>query len=148
MSRILVADQDPQLAKFYARFLGGHGYEVQIARGGLECLAMLRREKSEALVLDKELPWGDGAGVLACLREDGLPLPVVLTSWETRAEDVYRLIVPPVVVCLRKFFPLSALLKGIDIALKSTDLSSHPTLRVFREDSARIAPCPDDPGRC
>ncbi len=76
---------------------------------------MVRDRGPHVLVLDCELPWGDGAGVLACLREDGLSLPVILTTWKDAPEA--RLLAPPVVRCLRKFFPLPALLDAVDSVL-------------------------------
>ena len=79
----------------------------------------VRRHVPDVLVLDCELPWGDAMGILACLQEDDLSLPVILTTWNTSPESVRQLVVPPVVRCLRKFFPLPALLDGIHLAVKS-----------------------------
>lgn len=110
---VVIADQDVELAQLYCRFLADHGLSAGAAAGGLECLVMVRERKPQVLVLDHELPWGDGEGVLACLREDGLSLPVILTTWNGSPTIASHLVVLPVMVCLRKFFPLSALLDSI-----------------------------------
>jgi len=108
---VLIADQDVELAGLYRRCLTGHGLVVELAASGLECLGRAQQDTPRVLVLDRELPWGDADGVLACLREADLPLPVILTTWE--GETARRLVEPPVVLCLRKFFPLQALLEAV-----------------------------------
>lgn len=116
---VLIADQDVELATLYGRFLAARGFSVETARCGLECLGKVREMAPDVLVLDRELPWGDGEGVLACLREDGASVPVILTTWIASPETCSSLVVPPVVLCLRKFFPLPALLNGIEFAANS-----------------------------
>ena len=116
---ILIADQDVELANLYCRFLTAHGFSAERVECGLECLDRVRRHVPDVLVLDRELPWGDATGILACLQEDDLSLPVILTTWNTSPELVRKLVVRPVVHCLRKFFPLPALLDGIHFAVKS-----------------------------
>lgn len=120
---VLIADQDFDLARLYCRFLADHGLTAEAASSGLECLGIVRQRSPQVLVLDHELPWGDGEGVLACLREDGLSLPVILTTWKTSPRFAPRMIVPPVVACLRKFFPLPALLDGIRMATRSFEVA-------------------------
>jgi hypothetical protein len=67
-------------------------------------------------VLDCELPWDDTRGILGSLREDGLSLPVILTIWDTVPTPMEPLVVPPSVLCLRKFFPLPALLDAVHLS--------------------------------
>jgi CheY-like chemotaxis protein len=40
---VLVADANRELRELYRRFLSRHGWQVQTAEGGLECLAYLRQ---------------------------------------------------------------------------------------------------------
>ena len=84
--RLLIAISDAEWCELYRRFLTELGYEVETATNGLDCLANLRQVAPAVLVLDLELPWGGGDGVLAWLREespalvvDYLPKPVALT---------------------------------------------------------------------
>lgn len=110
---VVIVDQDVKLARLYRRFLAGHGVSAEIAQCGLDCLKMINQHPPDVLVLDHDFPWGDGEGVLACLREDGLSLPVILTTWAASPQSVHELVAPPVVLCLRKFFPLPVLLHGV-----------------------------------
>lgn len=113
---VLVADQNVELARLYSRFLTDCGWTAEAASDGLECLGMIRQFEPKVLVLDHDLPWGDGEGVLACLREDGLSMPVIVTTWKESPTFARRMIVSPVVACLRKFFPLTVLVDGVRFA--------------------------------
>ncbi len=110
---VLVTDADREYADLLVQFLARQGYAAETASGGLECLDKLRRLSPEVLVLDRELPWGGGDGVLACLRED-VPTPrpaVVLTTRD--AEWPAERLDAPVVGCLRKPIHLAELLKSL-----------------------------------
>ena len=68
--RLLIADRDAELCELYRMFLTERGYEVETSTDGLDCLAKLRHVTPAVLVLDLELLWGGGDGVLAWLREE------------------------------------------------------------------------------
>ena len=125
---VLIADQDVELARLYCRFLSEKGLSAEIAETGLECLKRVHWKKPDVLVLDHDLAWGDAEGVLACLREDRFPLPVILTSWNIASESI-PLLEPPVVQCLRKFFPLPALLDEVKRATEIFEI--HAFCRNF-----------------
>jgi CheY-like chemotaxis protein len=110
---VLVTDSDPELADLFRLFLVEMGYVVETASKALECLERLRRNPPDVLVLDRELLWGGGDGVLARLREEGpVPVPaVVLTTGDDA--DPPEPLGAPVVACLRKPFTLAKLLKNI-----------------------------------
>src|SRR5947209_8489515 len=117
MPVVLVTDADPELTHLFRQFLIEKGYAVETASGGLECLDRLRRNSPDVLVLDRELPWGGGDGVLARLREDG-PVPppaVVLTTGSSACPP--EVLDSAVVGCLRKPFALAELLECITVSL-------------------------------
>lgn len=64
---IAVANFDQQ-AQFHDLLPGN--FVVEVASNGLECIARLRQLAPELLVLDLDLPWGGGDGVLAYLAEE------------------------------------------------------------------------------
>jgi DNA-binding NarL/FixJ family response regulator len=82
--RVLLADADESLLASYRDFLEGDDFAVATASTGLDCVEALRRCVPHVLVLDPELPWGRGEGVLALLFEAGdfavVPEVVVLLS--------------------------------------------------------------------
>lgn len=117
--RVLIVDRDVELAELYCRFLEENGISAESAGDGLECMWKVWQRTPDALILDRELPWGDADGVLACLRQDEMSLPVVLTTWNPSRVAARRFVVPPVVQCLHKFIPLRALLSAVQLAVDS-----------------------------
>lgn len=93
---LLIADGDAELCDLYRRFLSARGYDVESSSDGLDCVAKLRRMKPAALVLDPELRWGGGVGVLAWLREESLMpgLPIILTATSGYPKDFAEFIEP------------------------------------------------------
>lgn len=81
--RVLMADPDESLHPVYREPLSREGFVVDMALSGLECVARLRERIPNVLVLELQLPWGGGEGVLAMMGEIPalLNIPVmVLTS--------------------------------------------------------------------
>lgn len=106
--RLLIADSDHTLADIYESFFSGEGYDVVTVGDGLQCLKVARDRVPDVLILEYELPWGGGDGVLASLRQDFpfMPIDVVLITCDYSVEEVSGELVPPVVGCLRKPFRL------------------------------------------
>jgi DNA-binding response OmpR family regulator len=81
--RVLIADPDESLLAGYSEFLSQDGFEVFTASSGLRCIDRLDECNPHVLVLEPQLPWGGGDGVLAMMRRvpDLAAVPVmVLTS--------------------------------------------------------------------
>ena len=81
--RVLIADPDESLQPLYRARLMHEGFELATASSGLECVARLREDVPDVLVLEPQLPWGGGEGVLAVMGENPqlATVPVmVLTS--------------------------------------------------------------------
>jgi DNA-binding response OmpR family regulator len=78
-------------------------------------LRKLRQRTPAAFVLDLELHWGGGDGVLAWLREESLMhgIPVIVTATAGFPQNVADAIEPPVVDYLAKPFTLTALLERV-----------------------------------
>jgi DNA-binding response OmpR family regulator len=116
---LLLTEGDPELCDSYERYLTRHGYEVETAAHGLDCLEKLRRKPPAVLVLDWELRWGGGDGVLAWLREEhaAFEVPVVLMSTAGSSPALCDLR-PPVVQFLPKPFALAALLQSVRAAAR------------------------------
>ena len=80
--RVLIADPDESLLGEY-REHSREGWEVVTAPNGLVCVERLREQVPDVLVLEPQLPWGGGDGVLAMMHEalDLGTVPVmILTS--------------------------------------------------------------------
>ncbi|HVA45125.1 MAG TPA: hypothetical protein VNH11_01955 [Pirellulales bacterium] len=113
-TQLLVADSDTFVLDRCRRYFGNRGYQVELAADGLECLDALHRVPPDILVLEQELLWGGGEGVLACLREDHFRWPesVIVTSNEP-AGAPSRPFEPPVKAVLQRPFSLAALFETV-----------------------------------
>jgi DNA-binding response OmpR family regulator len=65
--RVLMADPDPSIHSAYRWPLLEEGFEVTPALSGLECFERMIEYVPDVLVLEPQLPWGGGAGVLAMM---------------------------------------------------------------------------------
>lgn len=89
---VLLAEADPTAAA-HARELEQIGYTVLTVSDGLGCVERLRSQRPDVLVLDAEIPWGGGDGVLAvCQEEPQLRcIPAIVMVARRNAALLYRL---------------------------------------------------------
>ncbi|MFN8176773.1 MAG: response regulator transcription factor [bacterium] len=88
MSRILVVEDNADLAYGLRNNLEIEGYEVDVVSDGPTALAEARRGRCHVVVLDVMLPGMDGFEVLRRLRAEGFALPVLLLT--ARGEEMDR----------------------------------------------------------
>ena len=73
--RILIADDNVEMARTTADGLAEHGYDPVVAAGGQEAIDRLATEQLDAVVTDLRMPGVDGLAVLAASRaRAGSPL--------------------------------------------------------------------------
>lgn len=115
MPTVLVADGDGELREIFVDFLTSRGMQVETAGDGLECVAKVRDNVPDLIILDAELLWGGGDGVLDWLRYEwpGAPIPVILTA----TARIAPVIEPPIVAFLPKPFALAPLLEKVRDAM-------------------------------
>src|SRR5262245_54616471 len=68
--RVRVADPDPRYLTHCKAAFHRAGFEAETAGDGLDCVEKLRDSAPDALVLEPDLLWGGGEGVLAAMYED------------------------------------------------------------------------------
>ena len=89
MSRVLIVEDNQDLAFGLRNNLEIEGYSVDVAEDGPSGLAAARRLQPDLVVLDLMIPGIDGYRVLRQLREDGLNMPVlILTAKGEEADKV------------------------------------------------------------
>ncbi len=94
LNRLLVVDDDEANRNMLARRLRRQGFDVAVARSGLEALQMLRASPVDLVLLDVVMPHLDGCQVLAKLKADpGLArVPVIMISALDQEECVVQCI--------------------------------------------------------
>lgn len=78
--RILVVEDDTEIAGFICRGLREAGHVVDHAANGRDGLFMATGESYDAIVLDRLMPQMDGLAMLAALRATGSRVPVLILS--------------------------------------------------------------------
>ncbi len=80
--RVLVVEDDKDIAELIGRHLASHGYQVSIAGRAQEALEKARADKPGLITLDIYLPDADGFEVLQQLKNDPVTcnIPVVIVS--------------------------------------------------------------------
>ena len=88
--RVLVVDDEREVAELIAGQLAPLDVQVQIATGGHEALELLRREHFDAMTLDVLMPGMDGLGLLGEVRRDPdlRRLPVVFVSVQAERPEL------------------------------------------------------------
>jgi DNA-binding response OmpR family regulator len=89
MSRILLIEDNADLAFGLRNNLEIEGYEVDVAGDGSDGLSRARRGEADLVILDLMLPGTDGFRILRALREEGMAAPVlILTARDEEADKV------------------------------------------------------------
>lgn len=88
--RILVAEDDPSIAKLISFKLELEGYMVDIVSDGAKALEQVVEKEYDAIILDLMLPSMDGFQVLKGIRKKNKDLPVLILSAKSQEKDVLR----------------------------------------------------------
>src|SRR5258706_2932522 len=79
---VLIVDDSPSVRRVVGNMLKQHGWEIQVARDGVEALEMITQETPAAVLLDIEMPRMDGYELMATVRaqEQYRTLPIVILT--------------------------------------------------------------------
>jgi len=88
--RILVVEDDREMAKYLKRGLEGGGYTVDIALDGAEGLRLACSDGYDAVILDLMLPKKDGLAVVSEMRSRGFGTPVLMLTARDGVDDRVR----------------------------------------------------------
>ena len=92
MSRILIVEDDNDIAKLIAHYLEKNGYGVEIAPDGARALATATEAPPDLVILDLMLPGLNGLDVCKALRYDArtAALPIIMLT--ARGEESERIL--------------------------------------------------------
>ncbi len=86
-ARILVVDDEPNIADLLSAALRFEGYHVGVAATGAEALDQVRTFRPHLVMLDVMLPDFDGNEVCRRLRNQGEQVPIVFLTARDTAQD-------------------------------------------------------------
>ena len=90
MKRVLVVEDNRDLAYGLRNNLEIEGYEVEVAKDGAIGLERIRAWRPDVVVLDLMLPMVDGFRVLKTLREERFTMPVLILTARGEESDKVR----------------------------------------------------------
>lgn len=125
---LLVASAFGAIAQRIEHFFSNRGYRIDTVDGGVDCLREVQRLAPDALILDWDLPWGGGAGVLARLSEIrmAIKMPVILLTENIMNIMDDPVLQAPITHCLQIPCDVRSLYLAVDAALTPKDHSSKP----------------------
>lgn len=132
MQKILIVEDDFDIAECLQAWLNEAGYSTAVAEDGLKALELFEREKFDLALLDLMLPKLDGFGVCEWIRgRSNLPI-IMLTALDGEAEQLrgYDLKIDDYVA---KPFSMPLLLRRIAAVLRRCDGQADPHVLIYRD---------------
>jgi len=116
--KILIVDDEPQVAEVLAKSLGREGHQATIATSGAQALSLVGAHDPDALFLDVSMPGMNGLDVLAEVRRRRPSLPVVVITGHATPDEVEQVKKMGAVDVIEKPAPLT----HYQLALKRLDI--------------------------
>src|SRR6516165_2381105 len=87
MTRILVVEDEPELALGLEYDLKLEGYEVEVARNGHTAAERALNQPFDLIILDVMLPGKDGFDVCRQVRRAGMSTPIIMLTAKTQESE-------------------------------------------------------------
>ena len=132
--RVLVVDDEPNLAEVVTMALRFQGFDVQTAGTGREALAAVSRFKPHLMVLDVMLPDMEGFEVASRLGAQRAGVPIIFLTARDATEDKVRGLSGGGDDYMTKPFSLEELVARIRTILRRTGQATPESSRLVFED--------------
>lgn len=134
MTRVLVVEDNANLAFAVTTALQSEGFDVAIASTGPDAVERARAGDADLIILDLMLPGFDGYRVIRTLRADDITTPILVLTARGEEEDKVRGLRVGADDYVTKPFGAMELLARVDALLRRSRLSATaPALDRFGE---------------
>jgi DNA-binding response OmpR family regulator len=133
MNRILIAEDNPRICAFLETGLKAHSFNLMTVHSGKEAVKIANRRNFDLLILDLGLPDLDGLDVLATLRGQGEPLPIIILTARDGLDDTVAGLEGGADDYITKPFRFEELLARIRVQLRNAQIprsKEEPILKV------------------
>jgi two-component system OmpR family response regulator len=155
--RVLLVEDEPNLAETVRRGLSGQGFAVDVARNGVDGLWLATENAFDVIVLDIMLPQLNGYAVLRKLREQKVWTPVLMLTakdGEYDQTDAFELGADDYLTKPFSFIVLVARMRALirrgaperPVVLRAGDLTLEPYRRRVHRGEQEIALTPREFG--
>jgi DNA-binding response OmpR family regulator len=134
MARILIIEDNSELAAGIRHNLEIEGYTVDIALDGLSGLEQVRAQSPDLVILDLMLPGLHGFDVLEAIRKERMRTQVLILSARGEEADVVRGFRLDADQYVTKPFRLLELLERVKSMLRRADLRADPPRNIVFGD--------------
>src|SRR3972149_620569 len=121
MARILIAEDETDMAMGLRDNLQFEGYEVFVAGDGEAALKLATEKSPDLALLDIMMPKLDGLEVCKRIRQAGFMIPILMLSAKSQEIDIVRGLERGADDYITKPFAVRELLARIKAALRRTD---------------------------
>jgi DNA-binding response OmpR family regulator len=128
--RILITEDEKELADALARGLRQQGYAADIAYNGEEALVMAEVNDYDLIILDLNLPKIDGVEVCRRIRASGSPTGILILTARSSLDDRVNGLDQGADDYLVKPFHFPELLARVRAILRREGETRHPILRI------------------
>ena len=128
--RILITEDEKELADALARGLRQQGYAADIAYDGEEALVMAEVNDYDLIILDLNLPKIDGVEVCRRIRASGSPTGILMLTARSSLDDRVNGLDQGADDYLVKPFHFPELLARVRAILRREGETRHPILRI------------------
>jgi len=137
-SRVLVADDNPELSRIVATRLQNSGHHVSVVGDADAVVQALSRQPFDVLVLDLKMPGGSDLELLARLCSRGVKIPVVIMTGHPSMQSAVAALNAGVVAYLIKPFRSQDLLEAVESAASGS--RSEHLLRLATDQLGAVEP--------
>ena len=88
--RILLVEDDPNFGSILKEYLIINGYNVTLAKNGIEGFERFKKEDFDLCLLDVMMPYKDGFTLAKEIREKNENIPLIFLTAKTLKEDVLK----------------------------------------------------------
>lgn len=132
-SKILVIDDDEEIAQLVCLWIERKGYEAIVAKNGLEGLRELHRERPDLVILDVMMPEMDGWDVCQRIREIS-DVPIIFLTAKAETADKIMGLNLGADDYMTKPFEFSELVARVEAALRRAGGAADWTPALFEDD--------------
>ncbi len=131
--RILVIEDEAEVAAYLSKGLREHGYTVEQASDGKDGLFLALYEEFDAMIVDRMLPNVDGLSIIRSVRQANISTPVLILSALGQVDDRVAGLHEGSDDYLVKPFSFSELIARLEALLRRPSPSGNQTRLVVGE---------------
>lgn len=128
--KVLLAEDDRDFGNILSQYLTISGFEVTLARDGIEAINLFRSIKPDICVLDVMMPEMDGFSLGEQIKQTQPELPVIFLTAKSLKEDIIRGLKIGADDYITKPFDPEVLILRINNILKRTYSSMNDEFRI------------------